>query len=243
MTNTTRGPDRVKIPRSVEPLLRRIGALAHEAGWRAYAVGGCVRDWRLGRRGAVDIDVTVEGDGVALARAAAKALGGELTAHAQFGTASLRGISAAAGRLDFATCRSETYARPAAYPRVRPGTLKDDLFRRDFTVNAMAAGIGPAGFGALIDPFGGAKDLAAGRLRVLHARSFQDDPTRILRGVRFACRLGLRWEPRTRRWLTEAAEAHALSWVNPGRLQRELDRILREPRPLACFRMLADLLE
>ena len=238
-------PARVQIPRPVEPLLREVGRLADQRGMQAYAVGGCVRDWLLGLVQTPDLDVTVEGDGIAIARAAGPALGGTLTVHQQFGTATrllLRRRGAGPKRVDFATCRRETYARPAAYPAVAPGTLEDDLFRRDFTLNAMAVALGPARFGALVDPFQGARDLRRKRLRILHARSFLDDPSRLLRGVRFAQRFGLRWEPGTRRAARDAAFAGALGWLNAGRLRRELERMGDEPDPLACFQGLAALL-
>ena len=239
----------VQIPRRVEPLLRAIGRLADERGMRAYAVGGCVRDWLFGLIGTPDLDVTVEGDGIAVAQAAARALGGTLTVHRQFGTATQRlrrqghgGRPGGPLRVDFATCRRETYARPAAYPKVAAGTLGGDLFRRDFTINAIAAALGPARFGALADPFHGARDLRQRCLRVLHARSFLDDPSRLLRGIRFAHRFGLRWEPATRRAAREAVAAGALGWLNAGRLRRELDRMREEPDPLACYEELAALL-
>ena len=236
-------PARAQIPRSVERLLREVGRLANQRGMQAYAVGGCVRDWLLGLTQTPDLDVTVEGDGIAVARAAGPALGGTLTVHQQFGTAT-RLLRRRAGPrwVDFATCRRETYARPAAYPAVAPGTLEDDLFRRDFTLNAMAAALSPARFGALVDPFQGARDLRRRQLRILHARSFLDDPSRLLRGVRFAQRFGLRWEPGTRRAARDAASAGALGWLNAGRLRRELERMCGEPDPLACFQGLAALL-
>lgn len=138
-------------------------------------------------------------------------------------------------RIDVATCRREFYAKPAAYPRVAAGTIEEDLARRDFTINAMAASVAPGRFGALIDPFGGTGDLRGGRLRILHARSFLDDPSRILRGVRFLVRFGLRWERATRRALREAVAAGALGWLNTGRLRREFDRMCDEPNPRTCF--------
>lgn len=236
-------PARVQVPRPVELLLREVGRLADQRGMQAYAVGGCVRDWLFGLTQTPDLDVTVEGDGIALARAAGPSLGGTLRVHQQFGTATrLLRRQAGPRRVDFATCRRETYARPAAYPAVAPGTLEDDLFRRDFTLNAMAAALSPVRFGALVDPFQGARDLRRKWLRVLHARSFLDDPSRLLRGVRFAQRFGLRWEPGTRRAARDAASAGALGWLNAGRLRRELERMCGEPDPLACFQGLAALL-
>ena len=229
----------VAIPRHLEPILRDVGRFADAQQRPAYAVGGCVRDWLLGIRRTEDLDVTVEGGGIAVAEAVGRALRGTLTVHRQFGTATLLLPGRVRGRIDFATCRRETYARPAAYPRVEPGTLHDDLFRRDFTINAMAAAIAPSGFGTLIDPFRGRADLARRMLRVLHDRSFLDDPSRILRGIRFRHRFALRWEAGTARLLREALRAGALGWLNRGRLQKELERMGGEPEPLACLRELA----
>ena len=146
-------------------------------------------------------------------------------------------------RIDFATCRQEAYTKPAAYPRVTVGTLQDDLFRRDFTINAMAVDLTPQRFGILIDLFGGREDLHRRRLRVLHARSFLDDPSRILRGIRFAQRFELRWEPQTTRALAQALQQGALGWLNAGRLHKELHRMCEEPNPPACFAQLAKWLE
>ena len=233
---------RVHMPRQVEPLLRRIGEIAGDRRMRAYAVGGCVRDWCLGVAHTKDLDVTVEGRGIDLARAVSRALGGRVEAHEQFGTATVFRDGRGGRRVDFATCRTEVYARPAAYPRVTPGTLETDLFRRDFTINAMAASLDPSRFGALMDPFHGAQDLRGKRLRILHPRSFLDDPSRILRGVRFATRFNLRWERRTERAAREAIAAGALGWLNAGRLRRELERMGAEPDPRACLHALAALL-
>ncbi|MBI3087446.1 MAG: CCA tRNA nucleotidyltransferase [Candidatus Omnitrophica bacterium] len=223
----------VSIPPALRPMLERISRLAGREGVPAYAVGGCVRDWLWGVA-TVDVDVTVEGDGIAFARRLAASLGAGVVSHAQFGTATVK-LSGARLRLDVASCRKETYAAPAAYPRVSPGTLRDDLFRRDFTINAMAMGLAAGRFGALIDPFGGLPDLRAKRLRVLHAKSFLDDPSRILRAARFAQRYRLALEPGTRAWMRQALAAGMLGRVNRGRLQKELLRMLDEPDPIACL--------
>ena len=229
----------VRVPIQVKGLLRAIGQLADSHRFRAYVVGGCVRDWLVGVSRTVDLDITTEGSGVELAHAVAHVLEGTITRHQQFGTATVLSRHL---RIDFASCRRETYARPAAYPHVTPGTLRDDLFRRDFTINAMAMVIVHDQFGDLIDPFHGAEDLHRKQLRILHARSFLDDPSRILRGVRFAQRFGLRWERRTHRALQEAIAAGALGWLNRGRLHKELDYMLHEPDPSGCLRSLASLL-
>ena len=231
----------IKIPVQTRALLKRVGAIAEAQGLSAYAVGGCVRDWCLGMTTVKDLDVTVEGNGIAMARAVARALTGTVTAHESFGTATLR-LPQGKGRVDVASCRKETYKRPGAYPTVSPGTLEEDLFRRDFTVNAMALAVNPGRFGALIDPFHGARDLQQKRLRILHERSFLDDPSRILRGIRFAQRFGLRWEPGTARAARAALSAGALQWLNAGRLRREMDRMLDEPDPQVCLQQLSALL-
>ena len=232
----------IKIPTKVKPLLQRIGQIAEAQGLSAYAVGGCVRDWCRGITAVKDLDVTVEGDGIAMARTIAHVLGGTVTTHEPFGTATIR-LPGGKGRVDVASCRKEVYARPAAYPTVSAGTLEDDLFRRDFTVNATALALNPGRFGALIDPFHGARDLQQKCLRILHERSFLDDPSRFLRGVRFAQRFGLRWEARTKRAARAALAANALGWLNAGRLRREMERILQEPDPLACFQQLGALFD
>jgi len=230
----------VTVPASVRPLLIRVGRLADRRGVRAYAVGGCVRDWLLGRAATPDLDVTVEGDGLGLARQVGSELDHPVTVHQQFGTAT---IGTRSVRLDLATCRHETYAKPGAYPRVAAGSLREDLFRRDFTINAMAVALKPEGFGALIDPYGGRRDLQRRALRILHANSFLDDPSRILRGIRFLLRFGLRWERGTEAALRDAVAAGALGWLNAGRWEKELVRMCEEPDPRACFRQLAVLLE
>ena len=217
--------------------------IASERGLEAYAVGGCVRDWMLRRAIVTDLDVTVEGDGMGLAQAVAQRLHEPASVHPAFGTATVMlGASTAQHRIDFASCRRETYARPGAYPTVAAGSIEEDLFRRDFTLNAMAAAIAPGRFGLLIDPFGGARDLRAHLLRVLHDRSFLDDPSRILRGIRFAERFGFIWERHTAALAQEAVAAGALGWLNAGRLSKELQRMAEEPDPGGCLERLADLL-
>ena len=233
----------ITVPARVRGLLRQIGTTASERGLQAYAVGGCVRDWMMGRAATADVDVTVEGDGIGLAQEVAAALQASTKAHPAFGTATLiLGAPSRRRRIDFASCRRETYAKPGAYPTVAAGSIEDDLFRRDFTINAMAAAIAPGRFGVLIDPFSGSADLRRRVLRVLHERSFLDDPSRILRGVRFAQRFDFAWEPRTRGLAHSAIAAGALGWLNAGRVSKELERMAEEPDPRACLERLADLL-
>src|SRR3989338_2965360 len=142
---------RVKVPVHVRGLLQTVGQIAHQRGRSAYAVGGCVRDWLLGIPKTTDLDVTVDGRGIEVAHAVAETLRGTIVVHQQFGTATVV-VWSTVHRVDFATCRREVYAKPASYPRVAAGTLEDDLFRRDFTINAIAMSITPGRFGTLVDP-------------------------------------------------------------------------------------------
>jgi tRNA nucleotidyltransferase (CCA-adding enzyme) len=183
-----------------------------------------VRDLLLGAP-VGDADLVVEGDAAALAARLARDLGARSVRHPRFGTAT---VQSASFRLDFARARTERYARPGALPVVRPGRLVDDLARRDFTINAMALRLSGRGAGALIDPFDGREDLARGVVRVLHDRSFQDDPTRILRALRYAGRLGFRLEGRTALLLKR--DLRYLDAVSGARLRHELERIAVEER-------------
>ena len=175
------------------------------------------------------------GDGVGLAAAVQRELGGSLLSHPEFLTADV--IDAEGVHLDIVTAREESYAAVAALPEVRPAaTLHDDLRRRDFTVNAMALPLADAengldldglvAAGRLADPLGGRRDLAAGALRALHRRSFLDDPTRVLRGVRFEVRLGLRLTPETEELARQAVAAGAFARLSGSRLRRELELLL-----------------
>ncbi len=195
------------------------------AGSPVYLVGGVVRDLLLGRP-RTDIDVAVEGD----VRPIADALGGEVVEHERFATATV----AVDGLLvDLAMARAETYERPGALPTVTPAAITDDLARRDFTINAMAVPL--KADPTLIDPHGGVDDLAAGLLRVLHERSFIDDPTRALRAARYAARFDLELEPGTAELLRSAD----LGTVSGDRVEGELRRVAAEdraPRALELIR-------
>jgi tRNA nucleotidyltransferase (CCA-adding enzyme) len=223
------------LPSSARALLEVAARLA--AGSRLALVGGTVRDLALGLPLDYDLDLVVEGDAPAVARALAQALGGSLEAeHAAFGTATLRAkVGEREALIDITTARRETYARPATLPDVTPAALDDDLARRDFSLNAMALELLSSSAldldARLLDPFGGMADLEAGQLRVLHDASFRDDPTRILRGLRLAARIGLDWEPHTRTLLRAALNDDMLERTGPERVQAELCLALAEPRP------------
>jgi len=180
-----------------------------------FLVGGALRDLLLGRT-PVGLDVAVEGDAAAVARR----LGGEVLEHKPFLTAATRLGDA---QLDLTSTRTETYPVPGALPEVRPASLAEDLPRRDFTVNAMAWPL--QGEARLIDPLSGLVDLQGGLLRVLHERSFVDDPTRALRAARYAARLGFELEPGTAKLIGDAD----LATVTADRRATELMRIAFEP--------------
>jgi tRNA nucleotidyltransferase (CCA-adding enzyme) len=192
-----------------------------------HAVGGAVRDVLLERR-PHEIDFVAEGDAVAVARRAAARLGGRVTVHERFGTAT---VEADEATFDLAGARRERYPQPGALPEVELGaTLEEDLARRDFTVNAIALHLAD---GALTFHPGAREDLEARRLRVLHDRSFRDDPTRLLRLARYAARLGFEVEPHTDQLAAAAIAAGALGTVTGSRLGAELRLLAREPQPAA----------
>jgi len=212
---------------SMAPDLRSLPAAAPVAEVlpHAWVVGGAVRDLLLHRGAAADLDVIIEGDAVAAAEQLAAALGGSLVTHETFGTAT---VEAGGHVYDLATARAESYARPGALPDVRPGTVEEDLLRRDFTVNAIAVSFD----GRVAAAPGAFEDLDARVLRVLHARSFLDDPTRLLRLVRYATRLRFGVEERTAALAADAIAGGALATVTPTRVGSELRLLLREPSAL-----------
>jgi tRNA nucleotidyltransferase (CCA-adding enzyme) len=200
-----------------------LGALAGVEG--VHVVGGAPRDLLLGRP-ALDLDLVVEGDAEAAARVAAERLGGSVRVHDRFGTAT---VIAGEHSFDLAMARTEAYPRPGALPEVAPASIAEDLQRRDFTVNAIAVAVGPPAPGTVHAHPRAHEDLAALQLRVTHDASFRDDPTRILRAVRYAHRLGFSIEPHTVELLQAAVVADAFSTVSPSRIGDELRLLLREP--------------
>jgi tRNA nucleotidyltransferase (CCA-adding enzyme) len=211
--------DRIAALPGADRLLPALDGLAP-----AWLVGGAVRDLLMGAP-SVDLDVAVEGDAREAARAIAERLGGEAKEHERFGTATVK-----AGDLtvDLATTRRETYAQPGALPDVEAAPLDEDLARRDFTINAMAASLGADTLGDLRDPHGGRADIEAGVIRVLHPKSFADDPTRLLRAIRYETRLGFGMDPATERLARDAIETGAPSTVSGARVRDELLDLLHE---------------
>ncbi len=191
----------------------------------AYLVGGSVRDLLLERPPANHLDLAIEGDARSVARALAERLSGAAREFERFGTAV---VEVEGFEYDMASTRRETYDEPGALPRVEEAPLVEDLRRRDFAVNAMAIGLKGDDLGHLYDPHGGLPDLDARLLRVLHDQSFKDDPTRLLRGVRFEARLGFGFDPDTEVLAREAVGSEALATVSADRTGRELVKILEE---------------
>lgn len=221
-------------------LVQHIATEADKRRYRAYLVGGPVRDMLL-QRAVNDIDIVFEGQSIPLARALAKMMGGRVVTHERFGTATWRlddpdsppthPLATAAGLppfIDLITARSETYEHPAALPTVTFAGMKEDLFRRDFTVNTLALALNGTQQGELLDFYGGMTDLRNGSLRVLHDYSFIDDPTRILRAIRFEQRFGFVLEPRTHHLLQSGLSG--LGLLSPDRLRHELLLIFQEPK-------------
>lgn len=211
---------------TLERVHPELAVVREEAGEPVYLVGGAVRDLLLGL-GRVDIDLVVEGDAAELA----ERLGAGHVSHERFATAK---VELDGHEVDVASARSESYPHPGALPEVRPAALADDLARRDFAINAMAIPL--QGEPELIDPLGGRVDLEAGLLRVLHPRSFEDDPTRAIRAARYAARFGFELEEGTGALLREAD----LGTVSADRREAEMARLAREPRAVRGFELLAE---
>jgi tRNA nucleotidyltransferase (CCA-adding enzyme) len=219
-------------------LLKQVGQLAHQRGENAYAVGGFVRDLFL-KRPVMDIDITIEGDGIAFAAALAEKTGARVEAFTRFGTSLV--IMPGFGKIDIATARTETYEKPGDLPIVEKSGIAQDLFRRDFTINSMALNLSPDSFLKLLDPFHGLDDLKKGRIRALHPLSFVDDPTRVFRAVRFEQRFQKKIEPETQKWLSDSIRRRSMNTVSGERLRHEFQLIFKEPRPERAVKRLAEL--
>ena len=221
-----------RLPRRIVLLLRRLGRLADEEGIGLFLVGGVVRDLLL-KRSNFDLDLTVEGDGVAFARLVANRCRAGLALFERFSTARL--VLPNGLKVDIASTRRESYANPAALPDVVTASLEEDLFRRDFTINAMAIQLNAGCWGQFRDPYGGRRDLKNKILRVLHDQSFVDDPTRIFRAIRFAERFRFRLNAHTARLLKQAARTNLVGDLSGPRLANEIFALMREDRPDAAI--------
>ncbi len=237
-------------------LLKTIAEEAHHHHLPIYIVGGFVRDLIL-ERPSIDFDLVVEGDAISLARALEKKYGGKVTSHSRFGTAkwqiaaireNLISELGGAGNMnpadlpdsvDLISARTEFYNYPTALPTVERGSIKLDLHRRDFTINTLALRLDGRFYATLYDYWGGLNDLKKKLIRVLHSLSFVDDPTRMLRAVRFEQRFNFKIENRTLQLMNEAHDL--LKQVSGDRLRHELDLILAEENPLDALNRLEEL--
>jgi tRNA nucleotidyltransferase (CCA-adding enzyme) len=215
----------VDIAKALGPELDRALEAVSEPYEGVYLVGGTVRDL-LRREPNFDVDVAVEGDAIEFARALAAELGGSCRPHGQFGTAVVR--YGDGQHVDAVTARRERYASPGALPTVERAAIQEDLFRRDFTINAMAVSLKADDHGHLVDPFDGTADLETETIRVLHDRSFADDPTRIFRAVRYESRFGFRMDEHTEALARTATASGFVSRVSGARIREELIAVLEE---------------
>lgn len=226
------------LPKDIRDLIHLAGEVASKMRVNVYLVGGVVRDLILDVPN-FDLDIVVQGDGLMFASEFAGRLNVRLVVHPHFGTATL--ITPKKIKLDIATARSEVYPEPASLPVVSPGTIREDLARRDFTINALAIELQPKNFGNLIDFYQGRQDLKMRVIRILHNLSFIDDPTRIIRAVRFEQRLKFTIEPHSLKLLKESAGRGMLKRVSPDRLRDEIVLILKEKVTTRCILRLQEL--
>jgi tRNA nucleotidyltransferase (CCA-adding enzyme) len=237
----------LSVARELDRLPGPVGEILGAAGRHGDAlrlpvavVGGLVRDLLLGRVDErTDLDFVVEGNAAAVAQELARSLGGQAVEHAAFLTATV--VLPGPRRIDLVTARRESYRAPGALPAVEPAALAEDLARRDFSLNALAIRLDRAAWGQLVDTTGGLADLRARRIRVLHALSFVEDPTRILRAARLAARLGCKVDHTSRRLAAHAAQLDVYRALSGDRVRAEMELMLSERRPVAALREAARL--
>lgn len=231
--------DRIKdLPERVVRALADAGRIADEEGFVAYVVGGFVRDLILGIEN-LDIDIVAQGDAVKFAQILAEKCHAKITKHEKFNTATL--VMEDGLKIDVVTARREYYEHPAALPTVETGTIKDDLFRRDFTVNSMAIKLNSSVFGEVVDYYGGRRDLEEGVIRILYNLSFVEDPTRIMRAIRFEKRYGFKMDDKTQYFAVKAIETGVLDSLSQERIDFEFLAMLREKEVLAILQRMTEL--
>ncbi len=227
---------RDRLPQHIISFLESAGSIADDLHMTAYAVGGFVRDILLDRPN-FDIDIVVEGNGITYAKALAKHVGGRVRTHQEFLTAIVifKNHEGEDVHIDVTTARLEYYKYPAAMPTVEVSSIKLDLFRRDFTINALAMHLGKNVFGQLVDFFGGQRDIHDKRIRVLHTLSFVEDPSRCLRAVRFAQRYNFKLGPKTEQLIKNALTLNLIDKLSGARLYHEMRSIFDEFNPVSCL--------
>ncbi|NJD55372.1 MAG: CBS domain-containing protein [Nitrospirae bacterium] len=227
---------RDKFPENVYAVLKLSGEIAERLGYGAYLVGGSVRDLLRGEQN-LDIDIVIEGDGIAFAHALSQQIPAKVKSHLAFGTAQ---VFLETLRMDVATARTEYYESPAALPKVETSSIKKDLYRRDFTINSLAIRLNPQDFGLLMDFFGGQRDIKEKTIRVLHNLSFVEDPTRAFRAIRFSERFGFRLSRHTETLMKSALEMGLFDRLSGSRLYDELLLAFHETNPVLTLQRLSD---
>lgn len=221
-----------QLPKFIQSLLRQLGQVADQVGLRVYVVGGFVRDLLL-RQENLDIDIVVEGDGIAFARIFAKEKKCRVREHEKFGTAVI--VLPDGFKIDVASARLEYYDSPAALPNVEHASIRHDLYRRDFTINTLTISLNQETYGQMLDFFGAQRDIKDKSIRVLHNLSFIEDPTRLFRAVRFEQRLDFRIGRQTERLMRSAVRMNLVKKVGGARILSELEQILDEPEVVAAL--------
>jgi len=232
-TRNVQGLIEERFPQDVRGAFRMVGEVADKAGFPVYLVGGIVRDLFL-RVTNLDIDIVVEGDGIVFAGMLVKHAGGHMKTHLKFGTAVV--VLPNGLKLDIATARLEYYESPAALPTVELSSIKKDLYRRDFTVNTLAVRLNRQRYGELIDFFGGLRDIKEKTLRVLHSLSFVEDPTRVLRAIRFEQRFDFKLSKHTENLIKSAVNMKLFNRLTGKRMHAELVLLFSEAEPLKVLR-------
>jgi tRNA nucleotidyltransferase (CCA-adding enzyme) len=233
-----------RLPNKVNIFLKEIGLVAETLGFKAYLVGGAVRDLIM-RNKNLDIDIVIEGDGIIFAKKFSETFPCKVRSHQRFGTAVM--IFPDGFKIDVATARLEYYEKPGALPTVELSSIKLDLYRRDFSINTLAVRLNPDGYGELLDFYGGLKDLKSKTIRVLHNLSFVEDPTRILRALRFEQKFGFAIGKQTQSLIKSTVKLNLFKSVNGGRLLTELIYILQEEefittlKRMSAFGVLGDI--
>ncbi len=227
-----------KLPPRLFTLIKEAGQLADRLDLPLYVVGGCVRDLLLGIEN-LDLDLVVEGDGIAFARKLAAEQSGRVKAHDRFGTAVI--VLPDGFTLDVATARTEYYEYPTALPTVEQSSIKKDLYRRDFTMNTLAVRLNGRGFGEVLDFYGGQRDLKNQVIRVLHSLSFVEDPTRVFRAIRFETRFGFHLGKDTVALIKAAVKMALFKKLSGHRLLEELKALCSEREPKSGLKRLAEL--
>ena len=224
-----------KFPPEIYNLMKLSGEVARDLGFTAHLVGGSVRDLLRGEPN-FDIDIVIEGDGIAFAQALGDKLGVKVKTHRRFGTAV---VITDFLKFDVATSRTEYYESPAALPRVETSSIKKDLYRRDFTINTMAIMLNPEQFGKLLDFFGGQRDIKEKTLRILHNLSFIEDPTRAFRAIRFSERFGFAISKHTVNLIKTAVRMNLFDKLSGARMYDELNLLFTETAPLNAIKRLS----